>query len=124
MSLNSVWIKSVFFGTIWLFSSQIEAVPKRRFRVSYGGGGGGSGDGSMDGLTIFFIVLGVLSALISIASCICKLTGKCDEEDEVEEDEYSRYRNLQVKNQSSGAIPQFHIPRPNNVEVNHHISHI
>ena len=97
MSIISSWIKSIIFGTIWLFSSQIEAAPKRRFRVSYGGGGGGSGDGSMDGLTIFLIVLGVLSALISIASCICELMGKCDEEEEVEEDEYSRYRNLQAK---------------------------
>ena len=123
MSINSSWIKNIIFGTIWLFSLQIEAAPKRRFRVSYGGGGGGSGDGSMDGLTIFLIVLGVLSALISIASCICKLMGKCDEEEEVEEDEYSRYRNLQAKAQRSEVIPQFHMPRPN-VQENHHINHI
>ena len=119
MSVHSALVKRAVFQAILLLSSQIEAAPKRRFRIkSYGGGS--SEDGTMDGLTIFFIILGVLSALISIASCIYKLMGGDNDEEMVEENDYSRYRNMQAKNQSSETIPQFHIPRPN-VEENHHI---
>ena len=61
------------------------AAPKRRWRVS-GGGGYSDGEPGLSGLEIIFIVISALGVLISVISCCIKL-GACGEQDEDDEQE-------------------------------------